>query len=74
MPYTKKPDVPFGGVSRLIRGYGVTITALAEILRVSRPTARKLMDNPECFSLRDLDALNRYAHIPLDEIRQAARK
>jgi len=30
------------------------------------------MDNPELFTLRDLDRLNRFGHIPLDEIRAAA--
>ena len=74
MPYIKPAQVPFARMGRLIKGYGITITGLADVLRVSRPTARKLMANPELLTLRDLDYLNRYAHIPLDEIRQAAVK
>jgi len=74
MPYIKPTDVPFARISRLIRGYGLTISGLADILHISRPTAKKLLDNPGYFTLRDLDLINRFAHIPLEEIRQAAKK
>ena len=72
MPYVKTPSRPFAAISRLIRGYGILQKDLASMLNISRPTAKKLMENPELFTLKDLDRLNRYGHIPLDEIRAAA--
>lgn len=72
MPYVKTPEAPFAAISRLIRGYGLTQKDMAHMLGVSRPTVKKLMDNPELFTLRDLDRLNRFGHIPLEEIRAAA--
>ena len=64
MPYVKTPEAPFAAISRLIRGYGLTQKDMAHMLGVSRPTVKKLMDNPELFTLRDLDRLNRLGIFP----------
>lgn len=74
MPYIKKKDPPFARMGRLLRGYGFSAPKLAEILDVSRPTAKKRLDQPEMLTLRDLDLINRFGHVPLEEIREAMQR
>lgn len=71
MPYTKPLlTQPWGRMHRLLTGYGLTGPKLAEILGVSRPTARNRLDEPGKLTLEDLDKIARYGHIPLDELRE----
>lgn len=72
MPYTKPllPQ-PWAKMSRLLKGYGMTGPKLAEILGVSRPTAKARIDAPGKLTLEDLDRISRMGHIPMEEIREA---
>lgn len=71
MPYTKPlTPMPWAKMSRLLKGYDLTGPKLAEILGVSRPTARSRLDEPGKLTLADLDLISRRAHIPLDELRE----
>lgn len=71
MPYTKPLlSQPWDRMHRLLTGYGLTGPKLAEILGVSRPTARSRLDEPGKLTLADLDLISRRAHIPLDELRE----
>lgn len=58
-------------MTRLLKGYGLTAPKLAEVLDVSPPTARQRLDDPSRLTLGDLDRINRFGHVPLDEIREA---
>ena len=71
MPYVKKPDPPFFKMTRLLRGYGFNGPKLAEILGVSRPTAHCRLEEPGRLTLEDLDRINRFGHIPIEELREA---
>lgn len=71
MPHIKPlTQQPFARMTRLLKGYGLTGPKLAEILGVSRPTARSRLDEPGKLTLADLDLISRRAHIPLDELRE----
>ena len=70
MPYLKKSDVPFARVRRLLLGYGVNATALAEILDCSYNTAASRLRNPQDLTLRELGAISRRGHISIEEIRE----
>lgn len=74
MPRLKEKEVPFVKMQRLIKGYGYNGESLASILGVCKTTARKKLDNPERFTLADIARINRYGHIPMDEIREAVVK
>lgn len=74
MPYTKPKEPPFVRMQRLLRGYGLNGENLAPILEVTPPTARSRLEQPEMLTLRDLDRINRFAHIPMEEIREAITK
>ena len=71
MPYVKRAEKPYAKMSRLLLGYGLNAARLAPILDVSEPTARKRLDRPELLTLNDLDRINRYGHVPIDEIKMA---
>lgn len=72
MPYTKPlTPQPWAKMHRLLTGYGLTGPKLAAILGVSRPTARGRLDEPGRLTLEDLDRINRFGHIPIEEIREA---
>lgn len=72
MPYTKPllPQ-PWEKMHRLLVGYGLTGPKLAEILGVSRPTAKARIDAPGKLTLEELDRISRMGHIPMEEIREA---
>lgn len=71
MPYIKQ-NVPYVKMQRLLKGYGLNAPALAKILDCSEPTARKLLnERTSKLTLGDLDRINRFAHIPIEEIRDA---
>ena len=74
MPYIKQSSPPFAKVARLIRGYGLTASKLAKILGVSEVTARKRLVSPELLSLKDIDRISRYGHIPMEELRESISK
>ncbi|MGI6042135.1 MAG: hypothetical protein ACOYBH_07945 [Candidatus Alectryocaccobium sp.] len=71
MPYIKQPKRPFGKMRELIMAKEFRSPRLAAVLCCSQPTAKKKMDNPELLTLGDLDKLNRFGHIPIEEIREA---
>ena len=58
-------------MSRLFRGYKVTVTLLGIALDCSAPTARKKLNNPKFFTLDDLYVIHRVFGIPWEEIRGA---
>jgi len=74
MPYLKQKEPPFVKMGRLLMGYGLTGNKLAAILEVSPPTGKKRLDQPETLTLHDLDRINRFAHIPLEEIKEAIQR
>ena len=70
MAYTKRePD--FVKIQRVIRGYGLNAPAIAEMIDVSAPTARKRLEHPELFSLSDLKRISQRGHIPWEELHAA---
>ena len=71
MPRLKKTEIPFSKMSRLLIGYGLNAPELSRVLKVSEPTARKRLSQPELFTLGDLDRINRFGHVPIEEIRMA---
>lgn len=72
MPRLKKKEPDFIKVGRLIRGYA-TPPKVAEMLGCSTPTARKKMNEPELFTLGELNMICRRAHIPVEDMRQAVQ-
>lgn len=74
MPYIKQKAPPWAAMQRLLRGYGMTPTALAGVLGVSRPTATSRLENPGTLTLEELHRISTRAHIPFDEIREAAKR
>lgn len=72
MPRLKQTE-PFAEVSRLLRGYGISAAALAGLLGVSEPTARKKLREPDTLTLSDLRKIARGTGAPADEIRGAIR-
>lgn len=72
MPYLKKKEPDFIKVGRLIRGYA-TPPKIAEMIGCSATTARKKMNYPELFTLGELNLICRRAHIPVEDMRQAAQ-
>lgn len=74
MPYIKEREEPFARMRRLLLGYGFSGPKLAAILDVSAPTAKRRLEQPETITLRDLDRINRFGHIPLEELREAVQR
>jgi len=71
MPYIKPPAQRHARMARLLLGYGLSAPRLAVVLNVSAPTARERLNDPSRLTLGDLDRINRFGHIPLNEIREA---
>ena len=69
-----KGNIPFVNVRRLLLGYDITASELARILGCAYTTARSRLDNPQTFSLGELERVSLKAHIPMDEIRAAIRR
>ena len=74
MPYVKKPDPPYVKMTRLLKGYGLNGTKLAGLLGVSQPTGSRRLERPELLTLGDLDRINRFGHIPIEELREAIQR
>lgn len=75
MPYTKPlTPQPWARMHRLLVGYGMTGPKLAEILGVSRPTARGRLDAPGQLTLEELHTISARAHIPWDELKDNMRR
>ena len=72
MPRLKNAE-PFGEVGRLLRGYDLSAAALAGLLGVSEPTARRRLREPESFTLSELRKIARGTDVPADEIREAIK-
>nr|DAK83935.1 MAG TPA: LAMBDA REPRESSOR (TRIPLE MUTANT)/DNA COMPLEX-DNA COMPLEX, DOUBLE HELIX, TRANSCRIPTION-DNA.1A [Caudoviricetes sp.] len=72
MPYLKGREPKFAKVARLIKGYA-TPPKVAEMIGCSANTARKKMNDPQQFTLGELNLICRSAHIPVEEMRQAAQ-
>lgn len=72
MPYVKQKEVRFVKIKRLLLGYSLNPTGIAEILGCSWATASKKLNEPERFTLGELERISRTRHIPIDEIRDAA--
>ena len=72
MPYLKRREPDFIKITRLIRGYA-TPPKVAEMIGCSANTARKKMNDPQQFTLGELNRICRMAHIPVEEMRQAAQ-
>lgn len=71
MPYIKKTE-PYAKMQRLLRGYGLNAPALAKVLGCGETKARKLLNgNTANLTLGDLDRINRFAHIPIEEIQKS---
>jgi len=73
MPYIKEKPKPFAAVGRLLKGYDVTPTALAEKTGWSYGKSASRLLNPETLTLLELDIISRRFHIPMEEIRQSIR-
>ena len=71
MPYIKPRATPFAGMQRLLRGYDFNGCSLARVLSCSEATARDRIRNPEHLTLAELDRINRFGHVPIDELRAA---
>ena len=71
MPYIKPHDPPFVKVKRLLLGYGLGVTELASVLDCSRNTAAARLNDPQRFTLGELNTISKRKHIPIDEIREA---
>lgn len=74
MPYIKPMARPFNEMHKLLKAYGLTSAKFAVILGCSLPTAKKKLDNPEKLTLEDLDKINRFGHVPIEELREAVKK
>lgn len=73
MPRIKQPE-PWGKMTRLLRGYGLSGPELAKILGCSAPTARKRLENPGTLSLEEIYAISCRAHVPMEELRAAIQR
>ena len=71
MPYIRPKQPAFAKVGRLMKGYGLTGRKVAEIIGCAGATGVKKLEDPELFTLGDLMRINKAAHIPADEIREA---
>jgi len=73
MPKLKEKKQPFEAVARLIKGYGLTGYALADVMYCSEYTARERLRHPERLTLEELGFICKNGHIPADEIREAIK-
>lgn len=71
MPRLKQQAVKYQKLQNLLRGHGLNGNKIAPKLGCSHVTGKKKMDNPELFTVKDLDAINRFFGVPWDEIREA---
>ncbi len=69
-----KKDKPFITVRRLLLGYDVTASSLAETLGCCYNTARSRLDNPQTFTLHELELVSLRHPVPMEEIRTSIRR
>ena len=74
MPYKRNPAKPFESMERLLNSYKINAPALARMLGVSVPTARRKLNSPELLTLKDIGLINRMGHIDIEELRAAVRE
>lgn len=74
MPYIKKAAKPWAPMERLLRGYGLTPTTLADVLDVSRQTATRRLSQLGTLTMDELYRISTRAHIPMEEIREAVKR
>ena len=67
-------EVSFISVSRLLKGYDITPSNLARILGCAYSTAKSRLNNPQTFSLGELETVSIKAHVPMSEIREAIKR
>ena len=69
MPYRKDTTDP---MTRLLRGYFKTGEELSRVLEVAPKTGRRKISEPQKYlTLGDLTKINRFGHVPIEEIRAA---
>lgn len=68
MPYKKPKYIKFIELGRLLRGYGLNCVKLANVLDCCPATAIKKLSNPETLTLRDIDRIVRFGHVPKEEV------
>lgn len=71
MPRLKERKPNFEPVQRVLNSYSLNGTRIAPVIGVSPPTARKKLENPELFSLKDLYNISKQLGVPWHEIREA---
>ena len=74
LPRLKERKPNFEPVQRVLYSYYLNGTRIAPVIGVSPPTARKKLENPELFTLKDLYSISRNLGIPWHEIREAMIK
>lgn len=73
MPYTKQQQ-PFLSVARLLKGYGVTATALSGETGWSCKKSTDRIAHPDRLSLSEIAIIVRRFHIPTEEMLEAVSK
>jgi hypothetical protein len=71
LPRLKERPVRYAKLQRLLRSYGLTGNRIHEAIGVSHVTGKKKMDNPELFTVQDLESISRSFGIPWDDVREA---
>lgn len=62
-------ETKFAALGRCIRGYA-NAPKVAEALGCTPKTARNKLNNPELFTVGDLEQIRNKLHIPIEEIRE----
>ncbi len=74
MPRLKREKPNFEAVQRVLYSYYLNGNRIAPVIGVSGTTARKRMQNPELFTLKDLYNISKCLGVPWHEIREAMIK
>lgn len=72
MPRLKKKEPDFIKVARVIKGYA-SAPQVAKMLNCSANTARRRLNDPQTFTLGELNMICRQAHIPWEDMREAVQ-
>ena len=67
----KAPQQPFIKLRRLLLSYELNAPRLAAVLGCSVPTARHRINDPGSLTMAELSKINRFGHVPIEEIRDA---
>lgn len=71
LPKLKERQVRYRKLQKLLKGYGLNGNKIHTVIGVCHVTAKKKMDNPELFTIADLDAISRSFGVPWDDVREA---